>query len=88
MSASSIHLTHAERQTMGRRVWRARLAADLTIAQVAAACGVSKTSVFQWQTGARPEDSERRAKLAALVGVPEAELFAEYESALAKAIAV
>jgi transcriptional regulator with XRE-family HTH domain len=60
----------------------ARELAGLTLAKVAAKCGVSITAVAQWERGAIPGD-DLRALLAGLYGVDEAILFAEYEARMA-----
>jgi len=85
MGAPSIHINHADRLAMGRRVRAARIRAGLTYAQLSAAMGVSAQTVADWQNGGRPDDAERRAKLCELLDVTEAELWAEYETALAAA---
>jgi transcriptional regulator with XRE-family HTH domain len=80
-------LNPAERKSQGERLAAARQVAGETIRSAAEAVGVNVNSVVQWEHGSLPT-AENRAKLAALYGVAEATLFAEYEARLTAARAL
>ena len=65
------------------RLQRLRKARGLTLAQVAAALGVSKPTVWAWEQGRSRPVEERIAPLAEALGVPRAELFPQSAAASA-----
>ena len=65
------------------RLQRLRKARGLTLAQVAAALGVSKPTVWAWEQGRSRPVEERIEPLVEALGVPRAELFPEAAAASA-----
>jgi len=65
------------------RLQRLRKARGLTLAQVAAALGVSKPTVWAWEQGRSRPVEERIAPLAEALGVARGELFPESAAASA-----
>jgi transcriptional regulator with XRE-family HTH domain len=64
---------------MAERMRAARWRAGLSMSVVASETGVTINAVKAWEKGSIPEDATR-AKLAALYGMEEPVLFAEYEA--------
>jgi transcriptional regulator with XRE-family HTH domain len=77
-------LTGEERAQMANRLRAARFQAGLTMREVATKLAANINSVTQWEQGTLPQ-AETRARLAALYGVAETTLFAEYEGRVAAA---
>jgi transcriptional regulator with XRE-family HTH domain len=78
-----IRLSPIDKARIGMRLTAARDNAGLSQPQVARACGVHINSVQKWEKGfSFPTEAEARATLAALYGVDEVVLFAEYEAAV------
>jgi transcriptional regulator with XRE-family HTH domain len=76
-------ITKKQRRAIGERVQAHRHLARLTLRYVAVEVGgVSTATVAAWEQGIVPEP-ERRAKLAAVLGVDEAKLYREVYEALA-----
>ncbi len=72
------HLNPEERKTMGDRVRAARWAAGLTYLEAAAAVNRNVNSIIRYEHGGLPE-AGTRDRLAALYGIEEPVLFAEYK---------
>jgi transcriptional regulator with XRE-family HTH domain len=72
-------LTPDERVVLGDRLRLARHLAKLTVRAVASEFDVSTNTVNNWEHGGLPAD-ELRPRIAALYGVEENVLFAEYEA--------
>lgn len=69
--------------TWGERIRRARLAAQLNQAELAAAVGTSQQRISQYETGVRRVPDVLRPKLAAALDVDVAELFTYEDRAVA-----
>jgi transcriptional regulator with XRE-family HTH domain len=78
----NLHLKPEEKAVIAKRLAAARWVAKLSLRDVAAQIGVSVNSITSWEKGAMLPRPEHRERLAALYGLPEAQLFAEYEAHL------
>lgn len=57
--------------SFSERFKRARERAGLSVADIAARCGVSGQAVYNWENGSAPRSADRMKKLADVLGVPQ-----------------